>query len=77
MLWGGMRSWTRGKAHGGVIRSYGAFWVESSSWPYCRPWTGRRPSSLLKRLVSIVADSPLALWHDAQQEAYMHLLETL
>ena len=40
-----MRSWTRGKAHGRVIKSYGAFWVESSSWPYCRPWTGRRPSA--------------------------------
>ena len=38
---------------------------------------GQEALSLLKRLVPIVADSPLARWHDAQQEAYMHLLETL
>ena len=39
---------------------------------------GHEALSLLKRLVPIVADSPpLARWHDAQQEAYMHLLETL
>ena len=38
---------------------------------------GQEALSLLNRLVPIVADSPLARWHDAQQEAYMHLLETL
>ena len=38
---------------------------------------GKEALSLLNRLVPIVADSPLARWHDAQQEAYMHLLETL
>ena len=38
---------------------------------------GQEALSLLKRLVPIVPDSLLARWHDAQQEAYMHLLETL
>ena len=38
---------------------------------------GQEALSLLRRLSPIVDSSSLAQWHDAQQEAYMHLLEML